>query len=542
MDVAGQWREGFIYPRWAEWANWGFGEPRFIFYPPFSWMLGALLGFLLPWKMVPDAFICLALVVSGMSMWKFAREWLPEPQAIAAAALYMVNPYNLVNVYYRSDFAELLAGALLPLLLWCALGVARRGARRGPLLALVFAGIWLTNAPEAVIATYSLAIVLVVASVTRRSFRPFLAGALSMCCGFGLAAFYILPAAFERNWVQIAQAVSDNLQPARNFLFTQASDPEFVAFNWKVSWVALGLILATGIGAVFAARRRRSIAETWRAEAFWTLLALGTVSVALMTRLGLPLWRLLPNLAFVQFPWRWLEILALAFAFFIAAAWSPSRPSLIFSVSSLALVAVFAAIAYSGAAMVRDGWWDTRDVPVLLAAIRSGQGYEGTDEYQPQGEDRSELPGNPDPTTRADDASPTAAQPIEALDSSTDSIVSLTDAHVRVDRINRWSSERKLFMTNSSAPVTLALKLLAFPAWQALVDGREVSLGVQPDTGRLLLPLPAGTHQTEIRFRRTWDRTAGDAISALSCVALLIFVYADRKMRPWAKPDPPGSI
>ena len=43
--------------------------------------------------------------------------------------------------------------------------------------------------------------------------------------------------------VQIGQAVSDNLQPARNFLFTQASDPEFVLFNWKVSWVALGLIV-----------------------------------------------------------------------------------------------------------------------------------------------------------------------------------------------------------------------------------------------------------------------------------------------------------
>jgi len=35
----------------------------------------------------------------------------------------------------------------------------------------------------------------------------------------------------------------------------------------------------------------------------------------------------------------------------------------------------------------------------------------------------------------------------------------------------------------------------------------------------------------EIRFRRTWDRTVGDAISSLSCVALLGFVYANRKTR-----------
>src|SRR5580658_11171966 len=176
LDVAGQWREGVLLPRWAEWANWGFGEPRFIFYPPASWMLGAALGSMLPWQMAPGAFIWLALLLAALTMWRLAREWLPVPQALTAAILYAVNPYHLVIVYYRSDFAELLASAVFPLLVLGALHVTRDGWNRVPALALAFALIWLCNAPAAVIATYSLALLLVVGCAVRRELKPFLSG------------------------------------------------------------------------------------------------------------------------------------------------------------------------------------------------------------------------------------------------------------------------------------------------------------------------------------------------------------------------------
>ena len=59
-------------------------------------------------------------------MFLLARRFLPRRDAIFAAALYAANPYHIVIVYWRSALAELLAGALLPLLLLVRPAIQRR--------------------------------------------------------------------------------------------------------------------------------------------------------------------------------------------------------------------------------------------------------------------------------------------------------------------------------------------------------------------------------------------------------------------------------
>jgi hypothetical protein len=520
MDAAGQWREGIVYQRWAEWANWGFGEPRFIFYPPASWMIGAALGSILPWMIAPGVFIWLALIAAGIAMWTLAREWLPGPQAGAAALLYTLNPYHLVIVYYRSDFAELLAGALLPLLLWAALDLRRGGWRRAPLLAVVFSATWLSNAPAAVISTYSLGLLLIVACLLDRGLRPLIPGGTAMIAGFGLAAVYILPAAWEQRWVQITQALAENLHPAQNFLFTHSNDPDFLLFNWKVSGVALGVMLTTGIAAVFA-RRRRESSEIW-----WMLVALGAASVVLMFHPSLVLWRYLPRLRFVQFPWRWLEPLDVVFAFFVAAATNLSRKR---GRSWLMFGIVVGSIGATGTLIVKDAWWDSEDVPFLETAIRTGRGYEGTDEYAPLGCDRSELPGHASETERQP---PAPAPPVAKLDPASAEIVPARGIGLRLERS---TAEEKDFTEQSTEPLRLALRLVNYPAWEERVDGERARSDSEPTTAELLLPLAAGAHQVEVRFDRTWDRTVGTVISALSVMAVVTWAWLLRERRPQAR-------
>src|SRR6266478_5978542 len=163
LDVAGQWREGIFFPRWTEWANHGFGEPRFIFYPPLSWMLGAALSFVVPWNAVPGVFIVMVQTMAGACAFALARRFLPDKAALFGAGCYAANPYTLLVVYMRRDFAELLSCALLPLVVACQRCRGCLGAPQGrswpgekrqrsrhramALFAVAFAVVWLSNAP-----------------------------------------------------------------------------------------------------------------------------------------------------------------------------------------------------------------------------------------------------------------------------------------------------------------------------------------------------------------------------------------------------------
>src|SRR5579872_3399266 len=154
LETTQQWKLGTVYPRWALQADYGNGEPRFIFYPPLSWMIGSLLGLLLPWPVVPAAFIFLCCTLSGITLYLCAREWLDERTSLLAAALYTANAYQMMVVYERSAFAELLAAALAPLAILYTLRTGRSFWHNAVTLALALAAIWLTNAPAAVMSTY----------------------------------------------------------------------------------------------------------------------------------------------------------------------------------------------------------------------------------------------------------------------------------------------------------------------------------------------------------------------------------------------------
>ncbi|MGA2806582.1 MAG: hypothetical protein ABSE87_00535 [Terracidiphilus sp.] len=386
FDTLSSWRHGVFYPHWTPSANYGAGEPRFVFYPPLTWMLGAALGLVLPWQLVPVALTFLCLAVSGLATRKLAREALPDAAATLAGCAALFSGYALFTAYERSAFGELTGGFWIPLLLLfilrdrnpsVAISLWRRAldGSAAP-LALVVAGAWLSNAPVGVMACYLAAAVALAAALTAKSWTPLVRTALGTAVGIALAAVYLLPAAIEQRWVDIRQATSDPGERIEtSWLFAHNADPQLQLHDLelhRVSLIAVSMIAVAVAGLLLAwSRGKLSLggrsegrlfagqgsvcrgfipdikpAKTGRALApeacsssqsqngpfalqnvplrYWLPLTLIPLAVLfLQFPVSLPIWDHLPKLRFLQFPWRWLVVLeAPVGIFFASAVWS----------------------------------------------------------------------------------------------------------------------------------------------------------------------------------------------------------------------------
>lgn len=501
MEVLGQWKQGVIYPRWASLANFGYGEPRFIFYPSFSWTLGAMLGAVLPWKLVPGAYIWIALSLSGCTMFLLARRFLPPRAALIAAVFYAVNPYHLVVVYWRSAFAELLAAPLLPLLPLFVLRLTEDGRRAVLLLSVVVAAAWLTNAPSAVIVNYSIAMLALATAVAQRSVKLLVKGALAALCGAALAAFYLVPAAYEQKWVQIAQVLSPGVRPEDNFLFASINDADHNRFNLLISIVACAEILLLAMAIAFLVRRQflhhtnddgPSSGGQYGSVILW-----GVASSLLMLSFSSAFYRVLPELRFIQLPWRWLLCLNVALALLVTKAFRrwPMR-AMVYAAMLAVLVLVWH--------RVQPPWWDTA---ADIAEMRDNQqeriGYEGADEYAPTRADPYETKRN--------------ARRATFEGSGTSQI-----------HIHEWAPESKTLTANVSTPGRLILRLFNYPAWKVEVNGRATESETQEVTGQMMIPVQAGENLVRIKFIRTPDRTIGGWISLLAAMGIVIMFYLGR--------------
>jgi len=513
MEAAAQFRAGVWHPAWAFSPAWNAGEPRFVFYPPISWTLGALLGMAVPWGAVPILVTWLSVTAAGFTMYWLSAEitGLKESAgALIAAAIYMANPYMIFTAYERTAYAELLAAAWIPLLLAAVLRERVTVLRTAIPVALV----WLTNAPAAVMGCYTLALLAVVRIVlmwrseTRKACLALASRLIGgVALGLGLAAFYILPAAYERRWVQIAMAMVSGMRIGDNFLFHHTGDGPHDEVLHTASVIAV-MIFSFTVAVLAVAwvllPKERADNNPGRKGVVIQLAALLLAIGLLLTPLSAPVWRIAPEMAFLQFPWRLTAVLAAVLCCGVALAAEEMRPGR--PVLALGTLAVVAAMALPAVHAFRQECDDEDTVAARVAVFRAKTGTDPTDEYTPGDADNDAL-GHADPGFwLAEDAD---AQP--------------PPGHAGPVPMH--------FALHTDTAKTLILNLRAYPAWRVRLNGTMVAPRTERADGLIAFAVPAGDLHIDIAYATTVDVKLGDGITLAALCGTLGIVATGRMRR-----------
>jgi len=130
------------------------------------------------------------------------------------------------------------------------------------------------------------------------------------------------------------RALGKGLRPQDNFLFTTIGDAGHDAFNRILSLLTVAQIATMLVALIFArhwlSRSRKYISSS--------LVAWAAVAALLMISASSLLWTHLPKLQFLQFPWRWLLCLNVAFALLVAAAWKSNAVRVVICVAMLGIL------------------------------------------------------------------------------------------------------------------------------------------------------------------------------------------------------------
>jgi hypothetical protein len=602
FDCLNAWRHGIPYPHWTPSANYGAGEPRFVYYPPLTWMLGAALGAILPWNLAPIALTFIILAATGLSTRALALEALEEVPATLAGCVSIFSGFTLFTAYERCAFPEFAGGFWLPLIILFVLRdrptrdrptsdrrvplvprtrgqgsdpklstsrvphVPRTWGRgNGPELtsdppesllrrafsgstvplAIALAGAWLSNLPLGVIAGYLLAGTALLWAIVNKSWAPILRAAVATVLGLGLAAVYWVPATIQRHWVDIIQSTQD---PGYNFenswLFSHHADPLLAMHDVvlrQVSWIAVSMI-AVALVAVIVCYFRGSLPKPENSRWWIPLAAIPVVVLFLLFPISRPIWHALPQMPFLQYPWRMLEAVEAPMAiFFVAAIW-PSSPDTHVARRAIlaACTALFiAATIYAGTTYFQVCYPEDT-VASSLVDYRSGVGFEGLYEYEPPNGDLSIVPtGIPDACLVTDayivlgkpDPNDPDVNPAWTPDQNTcQASFAWAGGPPISSGGNQTNPEHRTLLATMPHAGYLVLHLMRYPAWTAHLNGQILTSLPDRDDGLIAVPVPSGPINLTVDWTRSPGDLAGRWLSVLSILLLIALSLCERRL------------
>jgi hypothetical protein len=532
LDAALQ--NGYWYPRWAPNFWLGYGYPFFNFYAPFSYYLGEafhLLG--ASFEMAVRLVAIAGVLLAAGSAYALAGRLFGPLGGLVASAAYVNTPHLLSEIYRRGDYPQLLALALLPLIMLAHWRWADDGQRRWLVTAtLSLAALVTTHSVTAMLfaPVYALWLLLVLWWRRDQPWPAFARIVAANLLALGLSAFFWLPAIAERPLVQTQRLLTGHFDFRLHFLTltgllaaSPLPDPRILngpaSFGLGQPQIALACL---GIVAAVWLTLRRGAGVT--AGSVWWAILTAIAGILMTLPVSAPLYASNEMLALTQFPWRFLGIAGLGLALVGGAATTllPGRWPAWTRVAPVALALV---------AILWGAWPETYPVAPFDRYLN----------LTTADITRFELDRGPMGTSSASEflprwvASPPGHSPmVEELLANRPVLKPDTGSYppgVQLRIIGHGPTWDEVEV-DTPQPFGMLFRTLYFPGWRAWVDRQPAQIEPFQTYGMILLPMPAGSHRVLLRFEDTPVRASAQWVSFLSLLGLAGWLaYSWRRCR-----------
>ena len=532
----GQFREalaepGVFYPYWLGSANRYQGSPVTIYYPPLQFFAAAAAGIFIGDDLQALSLSCwLALLLSGLAMYILCRQFFSARISLFGALLYLLAPYHLIDFYHRAAVGEFWAFVWIPLIFDAIYRLVSRPSAPGVIyLAFAYAGLLLTHVPVAFALTvllpiYALGLTrgLLTRDVLTRGVRRLFPVGAGLTLGAGLSAVFLLPVLFERGYVRIFRTLG--IRFTKYFLFEQLREPPLFQMPEPLRlyllklidigafWFPLALVLAAS---VMWWNRSEKAADSYPRRFFLTVWVITLLTFLMTLRVTTPIWEAVPQIANLQFPFRWLTVATVGAVLFSCLTLQHIVRKGRWRVGYVVAGGVGLALLLANSWLaVRQAPYD-RDRIVALANSLEVPEYRPVWWEQPRSADR------------------------QVLDADVPPAVAVREGEAEVVVLDEEGVDQR-YSVRAATPAVIEFRTLYFPGWTAYLDGarREVTAN---ERGRSVLTVEPGEHALLWRFEDTRPRRAGKIVSALSLgLALTVLLLSGLRRRLVTRPHAGG--
>jgi hypothetical protein len=349
---------------------------------------------------------------------------------------------------------------------------------------------WLTNVPASLVSCYGLFAVAAICSWDQRSIRPIVRFLLAESFAVALSAFYLLPLWLERKWIDTTKVAKFFTWQGLLFMSRPGSGGQsFLTFScWIFASVYILLIAATLWNRSDRLRESSSMRT-------WVYLAL--VSFFFQLPLAILLWKYLPQLYVVGYPFRFMPLMGAALPLILLAkgARQVMRKTAYSAIASMTLLLLVGSLLQERTKNLR--------LPPFSATINtwSHDGYLGAPGiFLPAG----------------------AKLPVHASLVSDIALSEQPGSGCKILTMKKGYASRDL-VTDSQGECAVRLPIFFYPYWRAADESDKPLLLGRDADGLLLVTVPVGRHAIHLAFRAaSVVRSVSAGVSLVAVIMLAL--------------------